>query len=47
MTGISGRYFEDNQEAEVVDGGDHGVAPHALDLGTAERLWVLAEAAAA
>lgn len=46
VTGISGRYFEDNQEAEVLDEGDHGVAPHALDLGTAERLWTLAEAAA-
>lgn len=35
----SGRYFEDNQEAPVVAEGDHGVAPHALDPQTADRLW--------
>lgn len=38
----TGRYFEDNHEAPVVVDGDHGVAPHALDLQTAERLWDVA-----
>lgn len=41
---VSGRYFEDNQEAPVVGDGDHGVAPHALDPQTADRLWELAAA---
>jgi NAD(P)-dependent dehydrogenase (short-subunit alcohol dehydrogenase family) len=39
VAGITGRYFEDNQEADVVVEGDHGVAPHALDAETAEWLW--------
>ncbi|GAA1516014.1 SDR family NAD(P)-dependent oxidoreductase [Nocardioides humi] len=43
VRGITGRYFEDNQPADVVADGDHGVAPHALDPATADRLWELAE----
>ncbi|MFI8004719.1 SDR family NAD(P)-dependent oxidoreductase [Streptomyces sp. NPDC086010] len=42
LDGITGRYFEDNQEAPVV--ADHAnipgsVAAHALDLESADRLW--------
>jgi NAD(P)-dependent dehydrogenase (short-subunit alcohol dehydrogenase family) len=46
LEGIGGRYFEDCNEAGVVDrrpdnfGG--GVAPYALDPENAERLWSLA-----
>jgi NAD(P)-dependent dehydrogenase (short-subunit alcohol dehydrogenase family) len=43
VRGITGRYFEDNQPADVVADGDHGVAPHAVDPATADRLWALAE----
>ncbi|QHC68294.1 SDR family NAD(P)-dependent oxidoreductase [Rathayibacter sp. VKM Ac-2759] len=42
LAGVTGRYFEDNQEAEVVDSGEGrstGVARYAIDPGTAERLW--------
>jgi NAD(P)-dependent dehydrogenase (short-subunit alcohol dehydrogenase family) len=39
VAGVSGRYFEDNQEAPVMDEGDRGVAPHALDAATADWLW--------
>ena len=41
LEGIGGRYFEDCNEAEVVDNGKghYGVAPYALDPGNAERLW--------
>jgi len=39
MGGVSGRYFEDNQEALVGE----GVAAHALDIDLADRLWGLAE----
>lgn len=39
VSGVTGRYFEDNQEAVVVPDGDHGVAPHAVDAETAEWLW--------
>lgn len=42
VEGIGGRYFEDCQEAEVVDqleGGIRGVMPHALDPDDARRLW--------
>ncbi|MEU8225249.1 SDR family NAD(P)-dependent oxidoreductase [Kribbella sp. NPDC048915] len=39
VAGISGRYFEDNQQAETLAEGDHGVAPHAVDPATAEWLW--------
>jgi NAD(P)-dependent dehydrogenase (short-subunit alcohol dehydrogenase family) len=44
LDGISGRYFEDNQEAETVADGagrSTGVAQHALDPEAAERLWDL------
>jgi NAD(P)-dependent dehydrogenase (short-subunit alcohol dehydrogenase family) len=44
MAGVTGRYFEDNQEAEVVETGDGhstGVARYAVDPDNAERLWNL------
>ena len=45
VEGIGGRYFEDCQEAEVVDQlvGIRGVLPHALDPVAAERLWDVSE----
>ncbi|HEY7632862.1 MAG TPA: SDR family NAD(P)-dependent oxidoreductase [Thermoleophilaceae bacterium] len=43
VEGVSGRYFEDSGEADVVqERGDRtygGVAPYALDADNAERLW--------
>jgi NAD(P)-dependent dehydrogenase (short-subunit alcohol dehydrogenase family) len=43
VDGVTGRYFDDCNEAEVVhsrqDVTGHGVAPYALDPGNAERLW--------
>lgn len=48
VEGVSGRYFEDNQEAEVVDGGadvTSGVARWSLDPEVADRLWDVAAAA--
>ncbi|AWW35933.1 SDR family NAD(P)-dependent oxidoreductase [Streptomyces cadmiisoli] len=45
VKGVTGRYFEDNQEARVVeidDEGPGGVARHALDRHAAERLWAYA-----
>jgi NAD(P)-dependent dehydrogenase (short-subunit alcohol dehydrogenase family) len=41
VTGITGRYFEDNNEAERTTDPDaeSGVRPHALDPEAAERLW--------
>jgi hypothetical protein len=42
VEGVSGRYFEDCNEAAVVqERGDTygGVAPYALDPDNAERLW--------
>ncbi|GIJ79283.1 NAD(P)-dependent dehydrogenase, short-chain alcohol dehydrogenase family [Micromonospora phaseoli] len=48
VEGVTGRYFEDNQEAEVVSGpqeAEAGVAPHALDSAAAERLWTYSEQA--
>jgi NAD(P)-dependent dehydrogenase (short-subunit alcohol dehydrogenase family) len=47
LAGVSGRYFEDNQEAPVVPGGTRpasgpAVADWAVDPGTADRLWELA-----
>jgi NAD(P)-dependent dehydrogenase (short-subunit alcohol dehydrogenase family) len=42
LDGIGGRYFEDCNEALVVDSdpsSPFGVAPHALDPDTAARLW--------
>lgn len=45
LEGITGRYFEDNQEAPLtVDGTGDGVAAHAIDPDNAARLWQLAEA---
>ncbi|MFI6760693.1 SDR family NAD(P)-dependent oxidoreductase [Micromonospora sp. NPDC050417] len=43
----TGRYFDDNQEAEVVTDKEApgGVAAHALDPATADRLWTYAEQA--
>jgi NAD(P)-dependent dehydrogenase (short-subunit alcohol dehydrogenase family) len=44
LEGIGGRYFEDVNEARIVDrrGPDYtGVAPYALDPANAERLWDL------
>ncbi|WP_285114176.1 SDR family NAD(P)-dependent oxidoreductase [Leifsonia sp. fls2-241-R2A-40a] len=42
LDGVTGRYFEDNQEAEVVHDGNgwgSGVADYALDRTNADRLW--------
>lgn len=42
LAGVTGRYFEDCHEAEVVDAirdGLHGVLPWALDETDADRLW--------
>lgn len=41
LEGISGRYFEDNNEAEVTSSpdADSGVRPYALDPEAAARLW--------
>ena len=45
LDGVGGRYFEDCNEASVVDRrtgpGRGGVAPYALDPANAERLWDL------
>jgi NAD(P)-dependent dehydrogenase (short-subunit alcohol dehydrogenase family) len=48
LKGVSGRYFEDCNEAGPLDPkGRSGVAPHAVDPEAAERLWNLSEAAVA
>lgn len=42
LDGVSGRYFEDNQESEVVDGGPEvmaGVARWSVDPAAADCLW--------
>ena len=40
IEGISGRYFDDCNEADPnVQSARHGVSPHALDPAAAERLW--------
>ncbi|MFD7435486.1 SDR family NAD(P)-dependent oxidoreductase [Streptomyces sp. NPDC059861] len=42
LKGVTGRYFEDNQEARTVRGAEDrpgGVAAHALDPEAADRLW--------
>lgn len=42
LKGVTGRYFEDNQESEVVDGGPDvmaGVAKWSVDPDAADRLW--------
>ncbi|MFC0006716.1 SDR family NAD(P)-dependent oxidoreductase [Micromonospora siamensis] len=44
--GVTGRYLQDNQEVEVVPGGPEatgGVAAHAVDPATADRLWAYGE----
>jgi hypothetical protein len=46
LDGIGGRYFEDCNEAPIVDqrgAGMVGVAPYALDPANAQRLWELSE----
>ncbi|MFF1837422.1 SDR family NAD(P)-dependent oxidoreductase [Streptomyces sp. NPDC058231] len=48
VDGVTGRYFEDNQEARTVQGDEGppgGVAAHALDPKAADRLWEYAAAA--
>ena len=48
LKGVSGRYFDDCNEAMIVaergSGPLSGVAPHALDQGNADRLWTMATA---
>jgi len=43
LEGVHGRYFEDNNEAEVVPGvkllSPNGVRPFAIDAAEAARLW--------
>ncbi|MEU3188277.1 SDR family NAD(P)-dependent oxidoreductase [Streptomyces sp. NPDC006923] len=43
LDGVTGRYFEDNHEAEVVEGGPEltmaGVATWSIDPAAADRLW--------
>ncbi|MBQ0889621.1 SDR family NAD(P)-dependent oxidoreductase [Streptomyces sp. RM72] len=46
LDGVGGRYFEDNNEAEVVHDGNgwaSGVADYAVDPANAERLWETSE----
>jgi len=44
VEGVTGRYFEDNNEAlPNVEGENTGVAPYALDPESATRLWDLSE----
>jgi NAD(P)-dependent dehydrogenase (short-subunit alcohol dehydrogenase family) len=47
LAGVGGRYYEDCQEAQVIErrGGyaASGVAPYALDPANAERLWDVSE----
>ncbi|WP_256069803.1 MULTISPECIES: SDR family NAD(P)-dependent oxidoreductase [unclassified Streptomyces] len=48
VEGVTGRYFEDNQEAPPVEDtrdDSGGAATHALDPATADRLWDYASAA--
>lgn len=46
VSGVTGRYFEDVNEAAPAGPGAHrGVAAHALDPDTAARLWELSERA--
>lgn len=47
LEGVTGTYFEDNQESpRVAGGGDqHGVAEYALDRDDADNLWSVARAA--
>ena len=46
LEGVGGRYFEDCNEAEVVEkitDGLHGVHAYALDPDAARRLWEVSE----
>jgi NAD(P)-dependent dehydrogenase (short-subunit alcohol dehydrogenase family) len=46
LEGVTGRYFEDNQEADVIEnteGHNSGVAAHAIDSGIASQLWEYSE----
>ena len=48
LDGVGGRYFEDCNEAAVLDPGTEreaaaGVAQYALDRDNADRLWELSE----
>jgi NAD(P)-dependent dehydrogenase (short-subunit alcohol dehydrogenase family) len=48
LDGVAGRYFVDCREAELVDPAAAGqvatgVAPHALDPASAEKLWEISE----
>jgi len=44
LNGITGHYFEDNQQAAVTDAtATGGVAAHAIDPGNADRLWNYSE----
>lgn len=47
VEGVTGTYFEDNQESRRVAGGgdEHGVAEYALDRKDADILWSIARAA--
>ncbi|MFG2452818.1 SDR family NAD(P)-dependent oxidoreductase [Streptomyces sp. NPDC048512] len=48
LKGVSGRYFEDNQQAPVSPDGQNipgSVAAHALDIRAADRLWQYASGA--
>ncbi|MFI9268744.1 SDR family NAD(P)-dependent oxidoreductase [Streptomyces werraensis] len=48
VKGVTGRYFDDNQEAPIaVEGAENpsGVAAHALDAASAQRLWEYADRA--
>jgi hypothetical protein len=46
LEGIGGRYFEDGNEAEILQGKPEmfggGVSPYALDPTNAEKLWKMA-----
>jgi NAD(P)-dependent dehydrogenase (short-subunit alcohol dehydrogenase family) len=47
LEGVGGKYYEDCQEAQVIERRDgyaaSGVAPYALDRSNAERLWEVSE----
>jgi NAD(P)-dependent dehydrogenase (short-subunit alcohol dehydrogenase family) len=48
VAGVNGAYFEDGQEASVVEGGPealNGVASWSIDPKTADKLWDMSEAA--
>lgn len=48
VSGVTGRYFDDNQEAPIaVESAENpsGVAAHALDAASAQRLWEYADRA--